>query len=95
MRDGSRPKSRIASRDRPAARVDALEELVVDGADQRAAADERHAEAHAFFLGEPDDLDRERQRPALKQIDERDGQHDAEHAVERAGVAARCRDASR
>ena len=38
----------------------------VERAGQRAAADERHAEANAFLLGEADDLDRKGQAPAAQ-----------------------------
>ena len=84
---GSRPKSRIASRDatrRPhRARPSSV---LVDACRPAPAADERHAEADAFFLGEADDLDGERQPPAAEQVDERDAEDHAEDAVEGAGV---------
>ena len=66
-------------------RVPAIQECLIRGADERAAADEGHPEAHAFFLGEPDHFNGERQAAMLQPIDDRDCQHDAEHAVERTG----------
>ena len=82
--EGADRRRRCAAR-RPSSRV----------AHQRAAADERHAEAHAFLFGEADHFDGERQAPAAERLHQRDAQHDAENAVEGAGVRARYRDASR
>ena len=79
--------------DRPAVRVPAIQERVVRGADERAAADEGHAEAHAFFLREADDLDGERQAAGRRATSTSAiAEHHAEHAVERAasGTVSRC-----
>ena len=67
----------------------AAEQRLVERADERPAADERHTVANAFFLGEPEDLDGERKPAAAQHVHERDAHHDAEHAVERARVRHR------
>ena len=64
---GSRPKSRMARR--PLSRgIASCEQIAIQPANQRAAAEKRQAEAHALFFREADDLDVEAQssRPRLK-----------------------------
>ena len=89
MRSGSRPKCRIASRSERRPVVGAIEQRRIERAGQRAAAEKRHAEAHAFLVGESDDLDGKWKPLLAEQLDERDGQDDAEHAVEGAGIRHR------
>ena len=89
MRLGSRPNCLIASRSERPLSSSAIEQRRVEGAGQRAAAEKRRAEPHAFLVGESDDLDGEWKPFPLEQLDERNGQHGAEHAVERTGVRYR------
>ena len=69
--------------------VAAVEELPIERAGDRAAAEQRGAETHAFLVGESHDLDRERQpRPArVEGVNAIDGRDHAQHAVVLAGVA--------
>ena len=48
--------------------VPAIQQLFIEPSDQRAAADERSAEAYAFLLGKSDDLDRKRQLSRFQAI---------------------------
>src|SRR5687768_15745674 len=52
LEDGRRVEAVVADRirDRSAACIDTTEEVIVEGANQCPAADERHAESHSLFL---------------------------------------------
>ena len=58
----------------------------IEPANERAAADERHAEANAFFFGKADDFDCERETSPLERFQQGDRKNDSENAVIRAGV---------
>ena len=57
------------------------QELFIESADQRAAANERCAEANSFFLGETDDLNPERKPSPFQGLQQRDGEDYAKNAV--------------
>ena len=65
------------------------QQIVIQAADQGAAADERHAEAHALLFGERHHLDGNVQPAPAERAHQRDGQHHAEHAIEGARVGNR------
>src|SRR5262249_48309795 len=72
--------------DTRARRVPPRQQLCAGLADQRPAADERHAEAHALLLGESDDFNLQLQTPARQKLYKRDAKHDAEDPIEGARV---------
>ena len=87
-RDVRRIEAVVADRvgERPAVRVQTTQEFLIRRAHERAAADEGDTEAHTLLFGEADDLNGKWKWLAIEEIDERDGEHDAKHAVERTGV---------
>ena len=86
---GVEPERRQRLAHRRARAIAAVEQPRVERAGDRAAAQQRRAEAHAFLVGEAHDLDRERQARAarVQRVDAIDRGHDAQHAVVLAGIA--------
>ena len=66
--------------------IRACEGLRVELADECEASQKWFVEAHAFFFGEADDFDGERKMLAAQLLDYSDAEHNAEDAVEGAGV---------
>ncbi len=86
---GIQPECRQRLAHRRARAIVAVEQLHVERAGDRAASEQRRAEAHAFLVREAQDLERERKaRAALVQrMDTIDRGHHAQHAVVLAGIA--------
>jgi hypothetical protein len=53
---------------------------------QRAAADERRAEAHTFLFGEADDFDSERKLAIAQRLEQRDSEHYTDNPIIGPGV---------
>ena len=63
-----------------------FEQGSIEASGNRAAADERHAKAHALFFAEGNDFDGQRQLEFLRDLCTFERQRDAEDAVEGAGI---------
>ena len=74
---------------RAAGLVGAIEQRRVEGAGKRAAAEKRNAEPHPFLVRKSDDLDRKWKPFLSEQLDQRNGEHRSEHAIEGTGVGDR------
>jgi len=58
-----------------------LQEFSIQSANQSAAANERNAKAHSFFLGKADNLDSKGELSSFKAFQQSDAQDDAENSV--------------
>jgi len=70
-------------------RVLAIQEIFVEPADKRAAADKWCAEADSFLFGKADDFDGEGKAPTIERFEESDGDNNSENAVIGSGVGNR------
>src|ERR1043166_7878382 len=72
--------------DRDAIGISPIKEVLVVIADEGTATNERRGKANAFFFGEGDKFDGERQELAVKLFKKRDGKKNSERAIEGAGI---------
>src|SRR5439155_26779927 len=74
---------------RDSIRVPVTKKLVIQCANQRAAANERCAEPDSFFLRKSDELDSEGKSPAFQSFENRNGNHYAENTIIGSGIRDR------
>ena len=76
-------------RDGDAASIAADQQIVIQAADQGAAADERQAEPHALLFGERHHFDGNARPAFAKRAHQRDGQHDTQYPIVGARIGYR------